>query len=200
MSAPSRRSRRASPAHSFCLTRSASTRSATTSTSAMPRAAPPTSSASTAPETEPDLQRFSPRVTTMTDTILELSQNPLARGIISKAKLPIPMPEKLERPKGAAVERYLDDKRVLYAGSGTSKLTPIVARALTKAGAMPLLTSEVLRDAFAGPSEAYGRHSRVVTLDEAESMEHVHAIVLDATTLNHASELKVLYDVFHGYM
>jgi len=136
----------------------------------------------------------------MTDTILELSQNPLARSLISKAKLPIPMPEKLERPKGAAVERYLDDKRVLYAGSGTSKLTSIIARSLTKAGSMPLLTSEALRDAFAGPSEAYGRHSRVVALDEAESMEHVHAIVLDASTLNHSSELKVLYDVFHGYM
>src|SRR5687768_16425747 len=103
----------------------------------------------------------------MTDTILELSQNPFGRSLISKAKLPIPMPEKLERQKGPAVERFLNDKRVLFAGSGASKLPAIIARSLTRAGAMPLLASEALREAFAGPSEAYGRSSRVVAPDEA---------------------------------
>jgi 3-oxoacyl-[acyl-carrier protein] reductase len=137
----------------------------------------------------------------MTDTILELSQNPFARSIIAKAKLPIPMPEKLERLKGAAVERFLNDMKVLVAGTGhASKLSSVIARLITRSGASPLLASEALRDAFAGPSEAYGRHSRVVTLEEAESLEMLHAIVLDATSLGSSADLKVLYDVFHGFI
>jgi len=94
----------------------------------------------------------------MTDTILELSQNPFARSLIARAKLPIPMPERLERLTGPMPERPLEDKRVLIGAPGAhaSSVSAVLARVLTKAGATPLLTSEVLRDAFAGPSEAYG--------------------------------------------
>ena len=37
----------------------------------------------------------------MTDVILALSQNPFARSLAQRAKLPIPLPEKLERQEGA---------------------------------------------------------------------------------------------------
>jgi 3-oxoacyl-[acyl-carrier protein] reductase len=138
----------------------------------------------------------------MTDTILELSQNPIARNLISRAKLPIPMPERLERLGGPMPERPLEDKRVLIAAAGghPSKVSSVLARVLTKAGAMPLVSSEVLRDAFAGPSEAYGRATKLLGPDEAETTEALHAIVLDATSVASSADLKLLYEVFHTYL
>ena len=48
----------------------------------------------------------------MTDVILALSQNPFARSLAQRAKLPIPLPEKLDRQEGPSPERPLEDKSV----------------------------------------------------------------------------------------
>ena len=45
----------------------------------------------------------------MSDLLLQLSGNPNARKVIKSLGLPIPMPQKLRRAKGAWAERPLDD-------------------------------------------------------------------------------------------
>jgi hypothetical protein len=46
----------------------------------------------------------------MTDVLLELGKNPLARKLVASAKLPIPMPQGLVRLEldGARAERFLE--------------------------------------------------------------------------------------------
>ena len=73
----------------------------------------------------------------MTDMLLELGQNKLARNIMARAKLPIPLPQRLERAAGGSVERPLEGKSVLVAGAGRARR--VLARTLARAGAEPLL-------------------------------------------------------------
>src|SRR5688572_11718945 len=91
----------------------------------------------------------------MTDMLVSLGQNKVARNILSRAKLPIPLPQKLERVEGGSVERPLEGKSVLVAGRGA--LGDELARTLTRAGAGPLVRNDALLSAFVGPSEAYAR-------------------------------------------
>jgi hypothetical protein len=62
----------------------------------------------------------------MTDVLLELSQNPLARKLVAGAKLPIPMPEKLARASAPSVERFLEGQLVLASGRGP--IADVIAR------------------------------------------------------------------------
>ena len=96
----------------------------------------------------------------MTDMLVELGQNKLARNIMARAKLPIPLPQRLERTVGGSVERPLEGKSVLVAGQGA--LGEVLARTLARAGAEALLQGEALRPAFVGPGEAYARPARIV--------------------------------------
>ena len=130
----------------------------------------------------------------MTDVILQLSQSKLARTIVARAKLPIPLPEKLERPDGPSMERMLEGKAVLVAGDGTASNE--LARMLTRAGAQPLAGSARLTQAFAGPGEAYGRSARSADPSALEA-EHLDAIVFDATAFAGAGDLKQLYTALH---
>jgi 3-oxoacyl-[acyl-carrier protein] reductase len=131
----------------------------------------------------------------MTDMLLELSQNALARNLVSRAKLPIPLPEKLERPDGPSIERFLEGKSVLITGQGA--LAKTVARVLARAGASALLETESLLETFAGPGEAYGRHPRVVDPGALDG-EHIDAVVFDATGLGNAQQLKQLWQSLHA--
>jgi 3-oxoacyl-[acyl-carrier protein] reductase len=132
----------------------------------------------------------------MTDVILELSQKPLARTLFSRAKLPIPLPEKLERMDGPSVERALEGETVLVAGSGA--LAEPLGRTLTRAGANPLLANESLLAGFTGPGEAYGRHPKIAP--PAPGEERVHSIVFDATGLAGPRDLRALYETYHAWL
>jgi 3-oxoacyl-[acyl-carrier protein] reductase len=131
----------------------------------------------------------------MTDVILELSQNPFARDLVARAKLPIPLPEKLERLEGPSLERPLQDRDALVAGEG--QLTETIARTLTRAGANPWLASEALMPGFAGPGEAFGRHARVLGAGDDRQLD---ALLLDASALGGAADLRLLYDTYHPHL
>lgn len=133
----------------------------------------------------------------MGDVILELSQHPLARNLVSRAKLPLPLPERLDRPDGAGIERPLDNRVVVVGGAGA--LSEVLARTLTRAGAQPWLGSDALLPAFSGPGEAYGRHPKLVVPSE-EARHRVHGIVFDATALESVRDLHTLYQTFHGWV
>jgi len=129
----------------------------------------------------------------MSDTLLNLSQHPLARRLVAKAKLPIPLPERLERATGPIEERCLEDMRVVVAGAGD--LGEALARVLTRSGATSLLSDSSLEAAFKGPGEAYGRHAQRVHLTDSEHQADVQAIVLDATQIVDSAGLKLLHEV-----
>jgi len=136
----------------------------------------------------------------MTDVLLELSKNPLARKLVSSAGLPIPMPEALARPKGPATERFLEGKTVLVAGDGA--LGAILAGVLPRAGAKTLVGSEVLQRTIAASAEAYGRPVGSLSSlpTEGEHAEKVHALVLDGTAFESTADLKQLYTFFHEFV
>ncbi len=129
----------------------------------------------------------------MTDMLLELSNNPMARQIIGKAKLPIPMPAVLKRPKGALEERFLEGKTVVVGGSGA--LSNVLAHTLARAGASTALVEDGLKSAFASAADAFGRP--LVTLGDDT---RVHGVVIDATGMRDASELRRLYDILHAHI
>ena len=131
----------------------------------------------------------------MTDMLLELSQNAFARNLVSRAKLPIPMPEKLERPDGPTVERMLEGRAVLVTGQGA--LAHVLAKTLARAGASALLEHDAQLEAFGGPGEAYGRHPRVVDHGALDS-ERIDAVIVDATGYTYAEDLKQLWQTLHG--
>src|SRR5262245_41663373 len=134
----------------------------------------------------------------MTDMLLELSQNPLARKLVSSAKLPIPMPEKLARLRGPQTERFLEGESVAVSGRGA--LSEVIARSLARAGATTFVDGEPLAQAFAGAAEAYGRPLRRLGPDTLPEKGKLHALVCDATAAQTPGDLKALYTFFHDLL
>lgn len=132
----------------------------------------------------------------MTDVWVTLGQNKLARNLLSRAKLPIPLPQKLERSAGPSEERPLEDKHVLFAGSGA--LGEALARVIVRSGAEPWM-----RDAesptFAAATQTLGRPAERVR-QTPESDQSVHAIVVDATGIETTSQLKLLWQTYQPWM
>ena len=130
----------------------------------------------------------------MSDFLLELSQIPTAKKLIQSAGLPIPLPALLERPRGAAVERLLNDKPVVIGGKGD--LADVLAHTLVLAGADAYVVGDTLLSAFTGPGEAYGRRPRKLEGDELPEGVKVKALVFDATGLKTTNDLKKLYEFY----
>jgi 3-oxoacyl-[acyl-carrier protein] reductase len=139
----------------------------------------------------------------MTDVLLELSQNTFARRLVAGAKLPIPMPEKLARPTGPAIGRFLEGQTVLVSGRGG--MSDELARTLSRAGASTQVDSDALGSAFAAAAEAYGRPvQRVAAVpvepDSAKKLSKVHALVVDATWVTSPRDLKSAYAFLHAQL
>lgn len=133
----------------------------------------------------------------MSDLLVELSKNAVAREIASRIKLPIPMPQALHRVHGPGVERFLEGEGVLVAGSGG--LAAQLARTLARAGATIHLVDEAQRPAFAGAAEAYARPLGAA-LDPSSEGPRVRAIVLDASDVAGPDDLAPLYRALHAHV
>lgn len=139
----------------------------------------------------------------MTDVLLELSQNTLARRLVAGAKLPIPMPDKLARMSAPAVERFLEGRTVLASGRGA--VADVIARTLSRAGASSQVDSEALGQAFASAAEAYGRPvHRIVTTavdgDPSKRPTKAHALIVDGTSATSPRDLKSAYAFLHAQL
>jgi 3-oxoacyl-[acyl-carrier protein] reductase len=136
----------------------------------------------------------------MTDMLLSLSQNPFARKLVASAKLPIPMPEKLARPRGPHVERFLEGESVVVSGRGS--LCDVIARTLARAGASTYVDSNALAQAFAPAAEAYGRPLQRLAADAAGEPDKskLHALLVDATSVQTPADLKPIYTFLHGQL
>jgi 3-oxoacyl-[acyl-carrier protein] reductase len=134
----------------------------------------------------------------MTDVLLELGENPLARKLVSSAKLPIPMPQRLERLQGARAERFLEGRNILASGAG--ELTEVLSRTLCRAGATTQVDSAALAQAFAPAAEAYGRPTKLLIPDESLAAEPAAALIIDTSHFKAPADLKALYAFLHSYL
>ena len=147
----------------------------------------------------------------MSDFLLELGQNKRARRAIQSLGLPIPLPQSLRRADGPYIERPLHDDDVVVAHVAQAQLAQAqlaqaqlgdtIATTLAAAGANPLVigSSEQLR-AYRDAGEAYGRPPKHLANGAIESVDKVHAIVLDASGMRAARDLRALYEVFHPWV
>lgn len=141
----------------------------------------------------------------MTDVLLELSQNRFARRLVAGAKLPIPMPEKLARPTGPAIERFLEGETVLVSGRGA--VSDVLSRTLSRAGASTYIDSDALSSAFASAAEAYGRPVHRIAVeplpleaDSAKRTSKAYALIVDATSATNPRDLKSAYAFLHAHL
>jgi 3-oxoacyl-[acyl-carrier protein] reductase len=135
----------------------------------------------------------------MSDFLLELGQNKTARQLIESAGLPIPVPEKLRRARGAYEERPLFDQTVVVSGDGM--LADVLADALVRAGGNPFVVGDEESAApFRDPGEAFGRPATVIPKGEAPEGVRADALVFDATGIDSPEELGALHDFFHPWV
>jgi 3-oxoacyl-[acyl-carrier protein] reductase len=134
----------------------------------------------------------------MSDLLVDLSQQPLFRQAVKQLGLPLPMPEKLRRPRGPWEERPLQDRNVVVFAGGA--LAEVFARTLAPAGATPHVVGEAVA-AFVAPGEAWGRppvaHAPGDTPPESLRAD---ALLFDATALRTPADLRALYDAFHPWI
>lgn len=138
----------------------------------------------------------------MADFLVDLGANPAARNLIGKLGLPIPLPQKLRRGRGAWSERPLADKRFVVGSVGEGAALPTIAATLARAGASVTLVGA--DDATAAPfveaGEAWGRPLRRHAPDEEVPRERVGGLIFDATGVQTPEQLRALYDFFHPWI
>jgi len=143
----------------------------------------------------------------MADFLVELGTHPRARRVIKTLGLPIPLPARLEREVGPWPERPLQDRPVLVCTGPGAELTSELADTLAAAGADPWLVDLApsggerrVPETWTRAGEAWGRTPRVLAPDEVPERLHPYALVLDATGVTTAADLRTLYDFFHPRM
>ncbi len=136
----------------------------------------------------------------MSDFLLDLGRSPRARRIIRRLGLPIPLPEPLRRASGPWQERPLAGEAIVVAHAARSALAEVVATTLAAAGAQALVvgSAEALR-AHRDAGEAYGRPPQHLLNGAADALERADAIVLDASGVADAGDLRFLYELCHAF-
>lgn len=131
------------------------------------------------------------------DFLVDLGENATARRVIKQLGLPLPMPQKLDRaPSTPWAARPLDGRTVLVGGADT--LAPVLAPILAEAGAQALVEGGVTAP-WADAATAWARPAASVEPGAAPSAP-VHGLVIDATHVASAEDLKALYAFFHPRM
>jgi 3-oxoacyl-[acyl-carrier protein] reductase len=127
----------------------------------------------------------------MADFLLQLGANPQARKLIKTLGLPVPLPPRLKRARGAWEERPLAAQDIAVGSAPGGKLGAVVAKTITVAGANPRLVSGDAAP-FKDLGEAYGRPATPLTEGLA-----LDALVFDATGITDIAGLKAVYEFFH---
>jgi len=135
----------------------------------------------------------------MSDYLVNLGANPSARKLVKSLGLPLPLPQKLSRGKGAWAPRPVDGRAVWVGLAGPADAT--VQSAL--GAAIPALGAEVAligggfdSAPWRQAGEGFGR--TIVESDSAIDGEKAHALVIDATGARSVDDLRGLYTIGHG--
>lgn len=131
----------------------------------------------------------------MSDYLVELGANPRARNVVKRLGLPVSLPQKLARGKGAWAGRPLAGKSVAVSGAPSGELHGEIAGALARAGADTVLVGlDEAAPAFAEASEAWGQPLKeLLTLGDRDK---VHALVFDATGIATTEDLQHVHAFF----
>ncbi len=134
------------------------------------------------------------------DLLLQLSSNPQSRKLIQSLGLPLPMPQKLARARGAYEERPIADASVLLGGALTGEVGRAIAGTVIRAGGDPIVGAldESASAMLARLGEAWGRPARDVS--ELGETGRLECIVFDATGIDDPAALRALYDHFHPHL
>lgn len=135
----------------------------------------------------------------MSDMLVDLSANPWFKKAVKQLGLPLPTPQKLNRPRGPRVERPLEDRAIVVALAADSPIDAVLAETLAAAGAESHLAAATLPAEWHNAAEAYGRPVRLIGADLPEGMRP-HALIIDATTFKSPDDLTRLYDFFHPWL
>ena len=132
----------------------------------------------------------------MRDVLLEIGSRPAARRLIRRLGLPLPLPQKLMRGRGAWEARPLADQNIVVGGTAGGTIASVLAKTVAAAGGYPVVASGDA-EPFREIGKAYGRPATTVDLAALPSGLRAHALVFDATELAGPATLRGLYDFFH---
>lgn len=126
------------------------------------------------------------------DLLLELSRNPISRGVVRGLRLPLPQPPVLRRDRRPWQQRFLDDVTVVVAAAPEARLLAPLAHTLAAAGARVVCSgAHVDSRVFREPAEAWGEP--VSERNEPAERERVHALVLDMSGVSNFDGVDALY-------
>ncbi len=138
----------------------------------------------------------------MSDKLIEIGANPVARKIIKSLGLPLPLPQKLTRTDAPWEDRPLDGRSITFAAAGGSTLVATVAEAITAAGAAPSVVTadDGVAGAFRAAGEKHGRPPRFFVPGAVPEAVETQALVFDATGVDTPARLRELYDFGHAWI
>ena len=137
----------------------------------------------------------------MSDFLVDLGANPMARKAIKNLGLPIPLPQKLDRSQQPWEDRPLEGlTAVVGLGTGT-QLADCVARTLARAGASSHVaaTGEQMKP-FVEYGSAYGRNPQALAGDDVPEGLKPNLLVFDASGLENPEGLKEMHAFFHEWI
>jgi len=129
----------------------------------------------------------------MSDLLLELAQSPLARDLVKRLGLPLPLPERLRRADGPWALRELERRVALVVPGPGASLMPAIAATLARAGAEARVLASALGP-FAEPAEAWSRPAEAWAALPSE-LPRLDAIVVDLSGVASPAELALLHRV-----
>ncbi|MBF0227762.1 MAG: 3-oxoacyl-ACP reductase [Desulfobacterales bacterium] len=134
----------------------------------------------------------------MSDFLLNLGKNSIARKAIKKMGLPVHLPQELKRPKKPWQDRPIQDFSVFTAQVRKTNLTQALAKSLAASGANTwLVGNKEIFQIYEEEGNAWGRLPKIINLDDLPKNIAPKALIFDGTGLNSPDELKAVYDFFH---
>lgn len=127
----------------------------------------------------------------MSDYLVNLGENPLARRVISGLGLPIPMPQRLHRGQGPYPQRALADRTLVVGGSGGCH--GVLASIFAQSGAQVVLDGAPTLP-YAEAGAAFGIPPREA---DPDAPAIAHGLVFDASTVRNITDLRKVYEFFH---
>ncbi|MCP4680619.1 MAG: 3-oxoacyl-ACP reductase [Deltaproteobacteria bacterium] len=133
----------------------------------------------------------------MSDYLVDIGANKMARQTIKKLGLPVPLPQKLRRIKGPWSERPISDRQVIVCHGPNSKLAPFFAEHLGPAGANIFVDGDEAQvKHYSEHGEACGRLPSTELTDNLRP----HGLVFDGTGIETPGDLRGLYNFFHKWV